>query len=105
MLLLGNDKCDILPTINQRHLTKKIKDKARANDAKARQKIKRYADSYQNTKHRDLDINDPVLHAWDRKFKHQPLLDTHPYRITAKNHNIITATRSNHKITRNIKKF
>lgn len=105
MLLLGHDNCEILPNLRPRTLNEKIRAKAIENDEESKKRMKKYADIYQNTKHREFKINDPVLHAWNRTHKHQPLFDQHPYRITKKNGTMLTAMRENHAITRNSKKF
>ena len=105
MLLFGSDKCDILPDICTRKLTQLKIDKAIENDHKAKAQMKRYADAYQHTRHRQFQIDDPVLHSWDRPNKHLPFFDPHPYRITFINGSMITATRNNHIITRNSRHF
>ena len=105
MLLLGHDDCDILPNIRPRTLNENIRKLAIANDGAAKQRMKRYADLYQHVKHREFNLKDPVLHAWDRTNKFQPLFDQHPYRVSAKKGTMITATRSDHQITRNSNKF
>ena len=105
MLLLGSDQCDILPNICPRTLTSQITGQAIENDALAKAKMKRYADTYQHTKHREFKMDDPVLHAWDRAYKHLPFFDPYPYRITSINGSMLTAARSNHLVTRNSRHF
>lgn len=105
MLLFGSDKCDILPQLVKRTLNNKIRQQAKDNDTAAKARMKYYADQYQQTKHRHFKINDPLLHLWIRQNKHQPLFDPHPYRVSKLNGNMITASRSNHQLTRNAKKF
>ena len=105
MLLLGSDECDILPQIVKRTLNNAMRERAIINDTKAKSRMKAYADRYQLTKQRTFEINDPVLHLWIRTNKHQPLFDPHPYRIKTMKHEMLTASRSNHSLTRNSKKF
>ena len=71
----------------------------------AKQRMKSYADLNQHVKHREFPTNTPVLHAWDRKSKFQPLFDPHPYRVTTTKGTMITATRMDHSLTRNSRKF
>ena len=85
MLLLGHDDCDILPNIRPRLLNSEIRSKAIQNDYAAKQIMKHYADKYQNVKHREFELFDPVLHLWERSYKHQPLFDPHPYRVISMN--------------------
>jgi hypothetical protein len=105
MLLKGSDMCDILPVLNDRKLTPFIKMQARLNDAIAKDKMKKYADAYQHVKHRDFVLHDPVMVKWNRTSKYMSLFDPVPYRISAINGTMLTATRSDHTVTRNSKFF
>ena len=105
MLLQGEDKCDILPTIIKRTITPQIQIQARLNDAAAKAKMKKYADAYQHVKHRLFKLNDPVMLRWNRTNKYMSLFDPVPYRITAIKGTMITATRHNNAVTRNCKFF
>lgn len=105
MLLLGQDQCDILPNVITRKLTPNMTALALANDARAKASMKKYADSAQNTRHREFSINQPILHRWDRSFKHAPLFDPMPYRVQSIKGSMITAHRLNHTVTRNSSKF
>jgi hypothetical protein len=105
MLLQGSDLCDILPTLNNRKLTPEIQKQARINDAQAKLKMKTYADAYQHVKHREFKLNDPVMVKWTRTNKYMSLFDPLPYRISATNGTMLTASRTDHTITRNSKFF
>ena len=105
MLLQGDDKCDILPNIIKRKVTPQILMQAKANDAIAKARMKKYADAYQHVKHRLFKINDPVMLRWTRTDKYMSLFDPLPYRISAIKGTMITATRYNHQVTRNSKFF
>ena len=67
--------------------------------------MKKYADLYQNVRHRDFNLNVPVLYLWNRKNKHQPIFDPHPYRVITKKGTMITAKSGDHQLTRNSKMF
>lgn len=105
LLLHGSDNCNIIPILNPKRLTEKIKQTARANDEKAKMKMKMYADAYQNVKHREFAINDAVLNKWARTHKFQSLFDPNPYRVSKIKGTMITSDRDNHQITRNSQFF
>ena len=87
MLLIGQDKCDILPQIAPvRTRTEQTVNQAILNDDFAKAKMKYYGDKYQMTKTRDLSINHPILHLWIRNNKHMSIFDPHPYRVKSTKH-------------------
>jgi hypothetical protein len=101
----GSDKQDILPTVIKKNYPENLHDLIKENDAKAKERMRFYADANQKTKHRTFSYNNPILHKWDRPNKFTPLFDPSPYRVKEINGTRICAERSDHSITRNASKF
>ena len=78
---------------------------ARANDAIAKERMKRNADLAQHTKTIDMSVGSKVLNHWRRKNKFQSRFDDDPYLVQSQKGSMITAVRPNHTITRDISSF
>ena len=99
------DDKQVWPHLKQNITSDDLDKLARQNDRINKQKIAQYANKYQNTKTSDLKVGDTVLYRWKRSNKHQTPMDPNPYKIIDIKHSMITATRSNHKLVRDVERF
>ena len=83
-----------------------LQDAARETDKLNKEKMKQYADRKNNAKPSSrLRLGDKVLVQKPRTNKLSSFYDPHPYIVTKIDGTMITATRENHKITRNSSHF
>ena len=73
----------------------------RQRDARAKSKMKAYADTRRRATPHDLHIGDFVLVRQQKKIKLSSFYDSRPYSITDINHSMITGKGDNHTVTRN----
>ena len=99
--MFGKDDFGKIPSFRKTPDDNEMEELARRNDAKAKEKMRKYADWYQRVVTMEFKKKDPVMLKWERSRKYAPLFDPHPYRIVAVMGNMITAVRDNHRITRN----
>ena len=68
-------------------------------------KMKLYTDKKRQAKAHSFKVGDIVVHKWNRSSKYQTIFDPDCYKISEINHSMITAKRSDHKVTRNCSFF
>ena len=95
----------LVPIFKKRGDKEEVRRKAIENDERAKALMKKKADEYQNTKHREFSVGQPVLLKWLRSNKHQTLFDQNPYRVERVRGTMVVASRDDHRITRNSKFF
>ncbi len=70
-------------------------------DSKSKSAMKEYTDKRRNAKAHLFKIGDVVVHKWSRSNKYQAIFDPDCYTITDIDQSMITASRSDHSVTRN----
>ena len=101
----GGDQFDKIPILRSEIPNGNAYEHARVKEAKAKEKLRFYADMHQRATHVAFKIGDCVMHKWDRTRKHQPLFDPNPYVISAIKGNMITVTRADRSTTRKSRFF
>jgi len=92
-----------LPSLHRN--PKPSKELVRYNDEVAKERMREHANKYQHAKESTMNIGDQVLNKWIKKEKFQSRFDHRPYEITEKKGTMVTATRPDHQVTRDMSSF
>lgn len=104
-LFFGRPMGTKLPSLPAKQKKKASQKKVKMNDAKAKEKMKVYADKRRNARDSNLKVGDRVLVQQEKRNKLSTPFDPRPYEVIDKKGSMITAQREDKKITRNSSKF
>ena len=103
--LLFNRTIDIKLPSNIMQNDTKIDQQVRENDRNGKEKMKMNADKFNHAKEHTILVGDTVLVRQQKKNKLSTRFDPEPYQVTRVKGTMVTATRPEHYVTRNISFF